>query len=200
MGLLDRLPGEGSRGVLVALVTGVVALLASGLLAWHTWGGEDTDAPTAGATRPSAAAPSLVPVISRQGGFVLTVPAGLEGEQVGDRSVRLRPTRGDLVVTVGPGVRGSLPRAHAAAVDGIRGAYPEVRVERQVDTRMGGGPALRSVGTVRHESGQQLVFSVTTTARGQRTWSAVMFAQRDLKPRRLKRWYQPVLDGFQPLG
>jgi hypothetical protein len=197
MGLLDRLPGEGRRGVLVALATGVVTLLVSGLLAWHTWGG-DGDAP-APAAAPTRADDGLVRVVSRKGGFALAVPRQMTGEQLG-RNIRVARPDGSLVITVGPGPRGGLEAAQRAAVAGVEAGYPDVSVSRRTDVRLSGAPALRTVGSLRRGDGTELVFSVTSTTRGQRSWSVVMFAGRDVTARDLRRWYQPVLDGFTVLA
>jgi hypothetical protein len=192
MGLLDRLPGQGRRGVVVALATGVVALLLASGLAWLTWGGDDDASPS---VRGTDDAPRLVRVVSRKGGFSVDAPAELTGKRIG-RNVRLTSTDKSMVVTIGPGPRGSLKQAQQRAVSDIRRSYAETRVERRVDTTLAGRPARRTIGVVRHKSGQQLLFSVTSTARGKRTWSVVMFADRSIDPDRLEQWYDPVLDGF----
>ncbi|MBD8868294.1 hypothetical protein [Nocardioides donggukensis] len=195
MGLLDRLPGEGVRGVRVAVATGVVAALVSGLLAWLTWGlpwdGDPDPAPAAG----TSVDDGLVRVVSRGGGFALAVPERLTGAKVG-KGIRVARADRSMVITVAPGPRRGLRTAHDAAVSDVEAGYPAVRVERGAEATMGGRDALRSVGSLRRADGQQLVFSVTTTARGRRTWSAVMFADRDVTAKQLRRSYQPVLDGF----
>jgi hypothetical protein len=197
MGLLDRLPGEGRRGVLVAAATGVAALLVASVLAWLTWGGDDAS-PSAG-TVDSAGPSDPVRVVSRKGGFSVDAPAELTGAKVGPH-VRLTTTDKSMVITVGPGPRGSRAAAQKRALSDIRRSYDKVKVERRIATTLGGGPAVRSVGVLRHESGTQLIFSVTSTARGKRTWSVVMFAERDIKPEQLARFYDPVLEGFAILG
>lgn len=198
MGLLDRLPGEGRRGVVVAVATGVAALLVASVLAWVTWGAVDGAASSVRAADPEAV-PQTVRVVSRKGGFWVDAPAQLTGKRIG-RNVRLTTPDTSLVITVGPGPRGSLATAQKRAIADIRRSYDEVRVERRIETTMAGGPAVRSVGVLRHESGTQLVFSVTSTARGKRTWSVVMFAERDIEPDQLARYYDPVLEGFTPVG
>ena len=194
MGLLDRsLPGEGRRGVTVAAAVGVVALLAAGLLAWLTLGGGDED---------SAAAPPAgnepVTVVSRAGGFSVRVPGDLTGTRNG-RGIQVATPDKTLLINVGPGPRRSLPDAQASALRAVKQAYRQVRVERGTATRLGGLPARRSVGTLARDDGGQLVFSVTTAAKGDRTWTVVMFATRDVTTDQLDEWYQPVLDGFRAL-
>jgi hypothetical protein len=194
MGLLDRsLPGEGRRGVTVAAAVGVVALLAAGLLAWLTLGGGDGNS---AATPPAADEP--VTVVSRAGGFSLSVPGDLTGTRNG-RSIQVATTDKTLLMNVGPGPSRPLAEAQASALRAVKQAYRKVRVERGTATTMGGLPARRSVGTLARDDGGQLVFSVTTAAQGGRTWSVVMFATRDVTARQLDRWYQPVLDGFRAL-
>jgi len=192
MGLLDRLPGQGRRGVVVAIATGVAALLVASWLAWSTWGGEDGASPSVQGEDPSQ---TVVRVVSKKGGFSVDAPGDLTGKQIGP-NVRLTSTDRSMVITVGPGPRGSAKQARKAAVSEIRAGYAKVKVERTVDTTLAGGPATRSVGVLRHKSGQQLIFSVTSTARGKRTWSVVMFADRDINAGQLARWYEPVLEGF----
>lgn len=192
MGLLDRLPGQGRRGVVVAIATGVAALLIASWLAWITWGGEDGASPSVQGKDPSQ---TTVRVISRKGGFSVDAPADLTGKQIGP-NVRLISTDKSMVITVGPGPQGSAQEARKSAVSDIRDSYAKVTVERTVDATLAGGPATRAVGVLRHKSGQQLIFSVTSAARGERTWSVVMFADRDIDAAQLKRWYDPVLEGF----
>jgi hypothetical protein len=193
MGLLDRLPGEGRRGVTVAVATGVVALMAAGLLAWLTWG---RDGDPSAAVPPPVSAPAAVTVVSRGGGFSLTVPGDLTGTRLG-RNVRVATADQTLLVTVGPGPRTSVARAQRSALAAIRDTYGKVRVADSVSTRLGGLPARRAVGTLVRKDGGPLVFSVTTGAQGRRTWSVIMFATRDVTAEDLDRWYQPVLDGFR---
>ena len=194
MGLLDRsLPGEGRRGVTVAVAVGVVALLAAGLVAWLTLGGGDEDS---AATPP--AGNETVTVASKAGGFSLRVPGDLTGTRNG-RSIQVATPDKTLLVNVGPGPRRPLAAAQDSALRAVKQAYRKVRVERGTATRMGGLPARRTVGTLARDDGGQLVFSVTTAAKGGRTWSVVMFATRDVTEDQLERWYQPVLDGFRPL-
>jgi len=192
MGLLDRwLPGEGRRGVTVAVAVGVVALLAAGLLAWLTLGDDDP-----AGTPPAAAAP--VTVVSRAGGFSLAVPGDLTGTRI-ERNVQVATPDKSLLITVGPGPRTSLGSAQRSALDAVRSTYRQVKVERGVTTTLGGLPARRSVGTLARDDGGRLVFSVTTGARDGRTWTVVMFATREVTAEQLDRWYQPVLDGFRAL-
>jgi hypothetical protein len=195
MGLLDRLPGQGRRGVVVAVATGVAALLVASALAWVTWGKDDAPSSVRAADPTSG----LVRVTSRRGGFRVDVPAQLRGKQLG-RAVRLTTPDSSLVITVGPGPRGSLANAQKKALADIRRSYAQVEVERRIDTSIAGRPAERAVGVLRHRSGTQLIFSVTSTARGKRTWSVVMFAERDIEADQLARFYDPVLDGFAILG
>lgn len=196
MGLSDRIPGTGRRGVVVALATGVTALLLAGVLVWSTWGGDDGASPSARETESSA--PEVVRVASRPGGFSVAAPASLVGKRIGP-NVQLVSGDRKLVVTVGPGPRGPVPQALQAELDGIRRSYQRVQVERTVDATLAGLPARRAVGTV-VQGGRQLVFAVTTTGRNGRTWSVAMFAHRDIEPKQLESLYQPVLDGFLLLG
>ena len=192
MGLLDRwLPGQGRRGVTVAVAVGVVALLAAGL-AWLTLGDDDAG----GTTPPAVAAP--VTVVSEKGGFSLTVPGDLTGARNG-RSIQVSTVDKTLLINVGPGPRRTLVEAQASALRAVKQAYRQVRVERGVNTTLGGLPARRAVGSLARDDGGQLVFSVTTGARKGRTWTVVMFATREVTAEQLDRWYQPVLDGFRAL-
>jgi len=183
-------PGESRRGVAVA--AGVAALLAAGLLAWLTLGGDKDSA----ATRPAEDAP--VTVVSRAGGFSLTVPGDLTGSRNG-RSIQVATADKSLLVNVGPGPRRSLADAQASALRAVGQAYRQVRVDRGTRTTLGGLPARRSVGSLARDDGGRLVFSVTTAARDGRTWTMVMFATREVTAEQLDRWYQPVLDGFRAL-
>jgi hypothetical protein len=194
MGLLDRwLPGQGRRGVTVAVVVGSVALLAAGLLAWLTLGRDDD---AVGTTPPGVAAP--VTVVSKSGGFSLTVPGDLTGSRNG-RGIQVSSVDKSLLINVGPGPRRTLAEAQASALRAVKRAYRQVRVERGVTTTLGGLPARRAVGSLARADGGQLVFSVTTGARKGRTWTVVMFATREVTAEQLDRWYQPVLDGFRAL-
>ncbi|WP_435768405.1 hypothetical protein [Nocardioides sp. SYSU DS0651] len=129
----------------------------------------------------------------------MTAPPQLVGEKV-DRGVKLSTRAGDIVITVGPTGNKGLRAGHASALEAIRSTFPRVRVERRLRTELGALPARRSVGVVRRARGDQVIFSVTTGVRGRRTWSVVMFAARDVRPARLERFYQPILDGFEPVA
>ena len=175
------------------ITVAVVALLTAGLLAWFTLAGRDEGS----AASPAAqAGPSSV--VSRAGGFSLRVPSDLTGSRNG-RGVQLTTPDKTLLINVAPGPRRPLAAAQASALRAVKQAYRQVRVERGTATRMGGLPARRSVGTLARDDGGQLVFSVTTAAKGGRTWSVVMFATRDVTAPQLDEWYQPVLDGFRAL-
>ncbi len=203
MELLDRLPGNDRRGVVVVIVLGIAALLAASLLVWQTRDDDDVAEkkrqPSAPASAPETA-PETVLVVAKRGGFEVDAPAGLYGTSLQKgRAVRFSTPNRRLVITVGPSGRSGLKAGHGAEVAGVRAAYPAVKVDRQLRTTWGGRAALRSVGSLRREGGDTLVFSVTTTARGKQTWSAVMFADQRMRPAALARWYQPVLDGFRLL-
>lgn len=190
MELLDRLPLRDRRSVVVVIVLGAISLLAASLLVWQTWVDEDEG--------PAAQEPAeLVRVVAQRGGFAVAVPSKLTGTSLEKgRVVRFAAPNRRVVVTVGPSGRAGLEAGHLREVAGIRGAYPVVRVDRHLATTWAGHAALRSVGSVRRDRGDSLVFSVTTMAQGKRTWSAVMFADARVKPGALAKWYQPVLDGF----
>lgn len=199
MRLLDRWP-RGRQGVLLALAVGVVAALLGSAAAVYTWGDQaEEDARPATVNTPARSGDTLVPVVSRAGGFSVTAPDQLVGDQL-ERGVKLSTKSGDIVITVGATGRTGLRAGHASALDAIRSTFPKVRVEKAVRTELGGLPARRSIGVVRRARGDDVIFSVTTGVSGRRTWSVVMFAARDISPARLERFYQPVLDGFRPLG
>ena len=171
----------------------VAVLLSAGLLAWFTLAGRDEGS----AASPAAqAGPSSV--VSRAGGFSLRVPSDLTGSRNG-RGVQLTTPDKTLLINVAPGPRRPLAAAQASALRAVKQAYRQVRVDPGTSTRMGGLPARRSVGSLARADGGRLVFSVTTAAKGGRTWSVVMFATRDVTSDQLDEWYRPVLDGFRAL-
>lgn len=188
----DRLKGR--RGVVVLIVTGVIAALAAAAIL--AWGGETED--DAAPDRKARKGDTLVEVVSRVGGFAVAAPDVLVGDRAA-RGVKLTSQSGDLVITVAPSSETGLRASHASTLENIRRTYAEMRIDREVRTTMGGLEARRSVGVVRRIRGDQVIFSVTTAAEGRRTWSVVMFAARDIDPARLERFYQPVLDGFRVL-
>lgn len=194
MGLLDRRP-KGRPGVVLLIALGVVAVLIGTTVAILAWGDEE---PEGEARPPAGTADALVRVISRAGGFAVDAPGALVGDSAG-RGLKLRTGTGDLVITAAPSGTDGLDAGHASALDAIRGTYPEVRVDGEIRTTLGGLPARRSVGVIQRVRGDELIFSVTTGASARRTWSVVMFAASDIKPARLERFYQPVLDGFRVL-
>ena len=193
MRLLDRWP-RGREGVTLALAVGVIAALLGSAAAVYTFSDKKEGADAATATRSRSGEP-LIPVVSRAGGFALQVPADLVGTKL-KRGVKLSTQSGDVVLTVGSTGRQGLRAGHATALDAIRRTFPKMRVEKNLRTRLGQLPARRSVGVVRRARGDGVVYSVTTGVSGQRTWSVVMFAARDIDPDRLERYYQPVLDSF----
>jgi|GEM_PF-5610310 len=194
MGLLDaRLRGR--RGVVALIATGVIAALVGTVLAISFWGDEPDDEAAPPRTRPGD---TLVEVVSRAGGFAVAAPDVLVGDKVA-RGVKLTTRRGDVVITVAPSGDAGLGAGHRSTLQVIRRTYPEMRVDRLVRTTMGGLEARRSVGVVRRLRGDQVIFSVTTAAKGRRTWSVTMFASRKIGQARLERFYQPVLDGFRVL-
>lgn len=197
MRLLDRF--EGRRGVVQLIVIGVIAAAVGTAVAIFAWGGQsDDDDQRAAAERTTGPGDTLVEVVSRPGGFSVQAPDALVGDEAG-QGVKLTTQRGDVVITVAPTGASGLGPGHQSTLDAIRSTYAEMRVDQEVRTVMGGLDARRSVGTVRRDRGDQIIFSVTTAANDSRSWSVVMFAATDVDPARLERFYQPVLDGFRVL-
>lgn len=196
MGLRDLF--EGRRGLVRLIAVGVIAAVVGTTVAIIAWGGRSEDRSDAARDVDVTSGDALVAVVSRPGGFVVEAPEVLVGDRVG-RGVKLTTRPGDLVITVAPSGSDGLAAAHESTLGAIQSTYSDVRVDGRVRTTMGGLRARRSVGAIARESGDELIFSVTTAARGRRTWSVAMFAARGIKPARLERFYQPVLDGFRVL-
>lgn len=198
MRLLDRWP-KGREGFVLALAAGVIAALLGSAAAIYTWGesgGDESSIPTAENTA-TRSGDALVPVVSRAGGFSVTAPEELVGDELA-RGVKLSTQSGDIVITVGSTGRQGLAAGHRTALDAIRSTFPKMKVEKAVPTTLGSLEARRSIGVVRRARGDDVVFSVTTGVLQRRTWSVVMFASRDISPERIEKFYQPVLDGFRP--
>lgn len=193
MRLLDRWP-RGRDGVFLGVAVGVVAALLASAAAVYSLS-DRTDDTTRATAAPSRPERPLTPVVSRAGGFAVRVPSDLVGTKV-PRGTRLSTRSKDIVTTIGATGRQGLRAGHVTALESLHRTFPRMRVEKTVRTTLGGLPARRSVGVVRRARGDSVIFSVTTGARGRRTWSVVMFAARDVTPDRLRRYYQPVLDTF----
>ena len=103
------------------------------------------------------------------------------------------------MITVGATGRKGLAAGHATTLEAICATFPKMRVEKPVAAELGSLEGRRSIGVVRRARGDDVVFSVTTGVLQRRTWSVVMFASRDISPERIEKFYQPVLDGFQPI-
>lgn len=201
MRLLDRWP-KGREGFALALAAGVIAALLGAAAAVYTWGesgGDDESSATPTAeTTATRSGDALIPVVSRAGGFSVTAPEALVGDKLA-KGVKLSTQSGDIVITVGSTGRDGLAAGHTTTLEAIRANFPKVRVEKAVPTKLGSLEGRRSIGVVRRARGDDVVFSVTTGVLQRRTWSVVMFASRDISPERIEKFYQPVLDGFQPI-
>lgn len=199
MRLLDRWP-KGREGFALALAAGVIAALLGSAAAIYTWGesGADTKKPATAESTATRSGDVLVPVVSRAGGFSVTAPEELVGDKLA-RGVKLSTQSGDIVITVGSTGRDGLAKGHTTTLKAIRANFPKMRVEKAVPTKLGSLEARRSIGVVRRARGDDVIFSVTTGVLERRTWSVVMFASRDIDPKRIERFYQPVLDGFRPV-
>lgn len=145
-----------TRRVAVPGAVGVVALLAACYFGYLTLRGGAAPQPRADVTQTHR-------VTSRQGGFSIGVPTGM---QVTRRhgTLTLADHRHDLVVTVGRAGGGRLPRAAARFVRSLRREYSHVRVLGQQPQRLGGRQALATYGRAVNAHHARLRF-VTVTVR-----------------------------------
>ncbi|GAB2854769.1 hypothetical protein [Nocardioides pacificus] len=192
MGVLDRLPGTGARGVVVAALVGALALVAAGALAWMTWGPQDDAEPVAGTTTE----PALRTVKARGGGFEVPVPKKMKATRPG-KAVRLVGAGRRVVVTVSPASAGKPQRVHEQVLSQIRAAYPKVSVEATVPSVLDGHAGLRSIGAAARDDGTGLVLTVTTAGSGKRAWAVTVFTARDVRPAEVERFVTPVLTGLR---
>lgn len=201
MRLLDRWP-KGREGFALALAAGVIAALLGAAAAVYTWGesggGDEPSATPTTETATTRSGDALIPVVSRAGGFSVTAPEALVGDELA-KGVKLSTQSGDIVITVGSTGREGLATGHTSTLQAIRANFPQVRVEKAVPARLGSLQGRRSIGVVRRDRGDDVIFSVTTGVLQRRTWSVVMFASRAISPERIEQFYQPVLDGFRPI-
>lgn len=192
MGVLDRLPGTGARGVVVAALVGAFALVAAGLLGWLTWGPQDDTEPVAGSTESAA----LRTVTARGGGIEVPVPPRMKVTRPGE-AVRLVGAGRRVVVTVAPAAAGKPRQVHEQVLNQIRAVYPAVRLEATVPSVLDGRAGLRSIGTAARDDGTGLVLTLTTAGSGKRAWAVTVFAARDVRPVEVERFVTPVLTGIR---
>ena len=194
----DRGRGSGITGKALAVV-GVLALVAAGWLGLRA-----LDEPGAADAASSAAGPAggaKVPMRthgSPKGGFTVSAPASFRVERKSEvLSLVSRDRR--IVVTVGPGPAGSLESAHAALGDAVVASYDGANLEVTERIRIGGQPALRTVGSVARD-GTGLLVSLTTVRDGRRILDATAFASRDLSAGRVSRLLTPTVDSLRFSG
>jgi hypothetical protein len=185
---------SGRTTVLVAV--GVCALVLGAVLAYVTW------RDTLGTDQQPAAAAPAVPterVVSRRGGFSIAAPAGMTVRKQG-RTVRLAAENRDLVVTVGPGKRGTLPRANRHLMADLATKYR--RFDRLASERLevGGRRALSASGTLTNRAGVRIRFVAVTVRARPRNYAIVAFAARDADPAAVLPRVNAVADGFEILA
>lgn len=184
-----RVPGITGKAL---AVVGVLALVAAGWLGLRA-----LDEPGA-ADAASSAAGAQVPMRthgSAKGGFTVSAPASFRAKRQGEAlSLVSRDRR--IVVTVGPGPAGSLESAHTALSDAVVASYDGANLEVTDRIRIGGQPALRTVGSVAHH-GTGVLVSLTTVAKRGRILDATAFASRDLSARQVARLLTPTVDSLR---
>lgn len=118
---------------------GVVALLAGGFFLFLTLRGDPEDKAT---TAPRTETTRLV---SREGGFSIGVPAGLNGAKYG-RTVKLASKDKTLVVTAGPAGAGSLTQNSEQFATSLEANYSDVQVLGREPQKIDGRSALATFG------------------------------------------------------
>ncbi len=184
----------GRTTALVAV--GVCALALGVLLAYVTW--RDTfgqDAEPASAAPPSV---STERVVSRTGGFSIAAPTAMTVRKQG-RTVRLASEDRVLVVTVGPGERGRLPRANRRLLADLASRYRGFERLAAERLEVGGRPALSASGTLTNQAGVRIRFVAVTVRARPRNFAIVAFADRNADPASVLPRVNAVASGFEVL-
>jgi hypothetical protein len=178
------------------VVLGVCALVLGGWFGYVTW--RDTGGRS---SEPAAAAAPSVPterVVSRAGGYSVAVPTDMTVRKHG-RTVRLSSRDQDLVISVGPGEKGTLLRANRRLLSDLSSTYRAFEPLASERLQVGGRPALSAAGTLTNKAGVRLRFVAVTVRAAPRNYALVAFAARDSDPASILPRVNAVASGFEVL-
>ncbi len=180
----------------VLVAVGVCALVLGAVLSYVTW--RDT---LGGDPAPAAAAPAVSTdrVVSRRGGFSIAAPAEMTVQKKG-RTVRLTAEDRALVVTIGPGEPGKLPRANRRLLADLAAKYRGFERLASERLEVGGRPALSASGTLTNRAGVPIRFVAVTVRARPGNYAIVAFAARDADPAAVLPRVNAVADGFEMLA
>jgi hypothetical protein len=185
-----------SRGVLVPVVAGAVALVLAVVLGYVTIrdirGSEQV---------PAAASSADVPthrMVSEEGGFAVAVPDDLAADQTGT-AVRMVSASKDLVVVAAPAGEGPLPRAEKRVLNRMDRDYPEVTVLGREQVEVDGYPGRTVFGRAVNDAGARLRFAVTTVHAEGSNFTLAAYTALDADPAEVLPRVNAIANGFEVL-
>jgi hypothetical protein len=186
-----------SRGVLVPVVAGSVALVLAVVLGYVTIrdlrGSEQ--APAAAST----ADVTTHRMVSKKGGFAVAVPDDLTAEQTG-AAVRMVSASKNLVVVAGPAGDGPLPRAEKRVLNRMDRDYPKLNVLGREQVEVDGHPGRTVFGRAVNDAGARLRFAVTTVHADGRNFTLAAYTAFDADPVEVLPRVNAIANGFEVLA
>ena len=192
MDLVSRI--FGSRGIVVPIAIGIVALVLGGLFAFITFRDDDV---------PAAREPSPIQVdsrsfVSKRGGFALDVPVDLAASRNG-RTATFAADDRSLVVTIGPGVAGRLRPASKEFLLTLRKGYEGFRLLGTQNQQVDGRPALASYGQATNAEDVKIRFVVVVVRDQPRNYTITAFTALGSDPDAVLPRVNTMLNSFTVL-
>ncbi|HSJ22082.1 MAG TPA: hypothetical protein VK964_16045 [Nocardioidaceae bacterium] len=185
-----------SRGVLVPVVAGSVALVLALVLAYVTIRDIRGSEPV-----PAAAGTGQMPthrMVSKKGGFAVAVPDDLTAEHAGT-AVRMVSASKDLVVVAAPAGDGPLPRAEKRVLKRMDRDYPEVSVLGREQVEVDGHPGQTVFGRAVNDAGARLRFAVTTVHADGSNFTLAAYTAFGADPAEVLPRVNAIANGFEVL-
>jgi hypothetical protein len=185
-----------SRGVLVPVVAGSVAMVLAVVLAYVTV--RDIRGSEQAVASASTTQVSTHRLVSKEGGFAVAVPDDLTAEQTG-AGVRMVSASKDLVVVVAPAGGGPLPRAEKRVLNRMDRDYPEVTVLGREQVEVDGHPGRTVFGRAVNDAGARLRFAVTTVHAGESNFTLAAYTAFAADPVEVLPRVNAIANGFEVL-
>jgi hypothetical protein len=186
-----------SRGVLVPVVAGSVALVLAVVLAYVTI--RDISGSEQVSAAASTADVSTHRMVSDEGGFAVAVPDDLTAEQAGT-AVRMVSASKDLVVVIAPAGDGPLSRAEKRVLTRMDRDYPEVSVLGRESVEVDGYPARTVFGHAVNDAGAKIRFAVTTVQADGPNFTLAAYTAFHADPAEVLPRVNAIANGFEVLS
>lgn len=186
-----------SRGILLPVVAGSVALVLAAVLGWVTIRDMTSAEPAAAQPKGAEKLPTDR-LVSEVGGFSFAVPRDLEAARQGG-TVRLASAAKDLVIVVGRGERGSLVQAEKRFLSRLSREYPKVSLLGSQSATVNGNATETVYGRAVNDAGTRLRFAVVTIHSGRQNFEVASYTAYDADPATVLPRVNTVVNSFEVL-